>query len=133
MCWTRLKRFLALSVLYVLLLFLPSCFPCFADVRLTDEEATQLMEQIQGSKKDLAELQTQLETVQTQLTTAQEQLKTAQTQLDAVKSDYNEQKKSYEMQLTEAEKSSEKLKIFATATSTSSVIFCVLMVVFMFI
>ena len=55
------------------------------------------------------------------------------TELQDVKNTYTEQKKSYEMQLSEEQKKNEKLKTGITITGTSSAIFLVLMVVFIFI
>ena len=78
-----------------------------------------MMSEIQESKKDLKELQ--------------EKLLSAEAQLNDVKNTYNEQKASYEMQLNEAEKKQERMKTVATVTSTSTVIFAVLMVVFIFL
>lgn len=78
-----------------------------------------MLSEIQESKKDLKELQ--------------EKLLSAEAQLNDVKNVYNEQKTSYEMQLNEAEKKKESLKTVATVTSTSTVIFAVLMVVFIFL
>lgn len=78
-----------------------------------------MLSEIQESKKDLKELQ--------------EKLLSAEAQLNDVKNIYNEQKTSYEMQLNEAEKKQESLKTVATVTSTSTVIFAVLMVVFIFL
>ena len=78
-----------------------------------------MLSEIQESKKDLKELQ--------------EKLLSAEAQLNDVKNIYNEQKTSYEMQLNEAEKKHERMKTVATVTSTSTVIFAVLMVVFIFL
>ena len=78
-----------------------------------------MLSEIQESKKDLKELQ--------------EKLTSAEVQLNDVKNTYNEQKTSYEMQLNEAEKKQKNLKTAVTVTSTSTVIFAVLMVVFIFL
>lgn len=112
MCGKRLRKFLVLSVLFFLFFFSPSCFPCYAEVILTDKEAQEMLNEMQKSKMDLSSLQTQLEDV---------------------KSTYNEQKASYEMQLTKANQKKENLKTAVTVTSTSTVIFAVLMVLFIFI
>ena len=106
------KLFLLLSVLFYLLCFSPLSFSCYAEVILTDEESTEIMNEIQESKKDLKNLQTQLE--------------------DA-KNTYNEQKESYEKQLIEVKNDNEKLKTAVTVTGTSATIFAVLMVLFIFI
>lgn len=106
------KLFLLLSVLFYLLCFSPLSFSCYAEVILTDEESTEIMNEIQESKKDLKNLQTQLE--------------------DA-KNTYNEQKESYEKQLIKVKNDNEKLKTAVTVTGTSATIFAVLMVLFIFI
>ena len=90
MCYRRLKQCLVSLVLFSLLSFSPLCFSCYAEIKLTDEEAQQMLSEIQESKKDLKELQ--------------EKLLSAEAQLNDVKNTYNEQKTSYEMQLNEAEK-----------------------------
>ena len=51
MCGRKLKQLSALSVLYCLLFFSPFCFSCFAEVKLTDEEAEQILTEIEESKK----------------------------------------------------------------------------------
>jgi hypothetical protein len=89
-------------VLFSLSCFSPSCFTCSAEVILTDEEASEIQSVIQESKQELSD----------------------------VKNAYNEQRTSYEEQLKEAEVRQERLEKAVTVTGTSSVIFAVLMVVF---
>lgn len=89
-------------MLFFLSCFSPSCFTCSAEVTLTDEEVSEIQSVIQESKQELS----------------------------IVKKDYNEQRTSYEKQLKEAEEKQEKLEKAVTVTGTSSVIFAVLMVVF---
>ena len=93
MCGAKLKRLSALSVLFCLLSFSPLSFSCFAEVKLTEEEAETILNEISESKKEL----------------------------ENVKNTYNEQMTSYEMQLNEAEKQNQTLKTVAVATSSSSV------------
>ena len=106
MCGRRLKIFLSLLALLCLYLFLPLSASLCAEVRLTDEEAQTMMNEIQQSKKELETLRNQLETAETQLTD--------------VKNTYEEQKTSYEKQLDEAKKDKEKLKIATSVTGGSA-------------
>ena len=115
MCGKRLKRFLLLSGLFLLYLFVPSISYSYADVVLTDQEAQELMSEIQESKKDLTELQNQLSE--------------AETQLNDVKSTYEEQKKSYEMQLKEEKKRSIEAKIFAGSASASTLVISIVLLI----
>lgn len=109
MCSKRLKLFLVLSVLSFLSCFSPSCFTCSAEVTLTDEEADRILNELKESRTDLL---------------------TVQKELDSVKNDCEMQKQSYETQLAEAESKNKKLDKAVTVTGTSSIIFAVLMVVF---
>ena len=105
MCGAKLKRLSALSVLFCLLSFSPLSFSCFAEVKLTEEEAETILNEISESKKEL----------------------------ENVKNTYNEQMASYEMQLNEAEKQNQTLKAVAVATSSSSValtIVVILLIIF---
>ena len=92
MCGRKLKRFSALSVLFCLLSFSPLSFSCFAEVKLTDEEAETIQNEISESKKEL-------ENVKNELIQSQKELIEQKTELEDVKNTYNEQKTSYEMQL----------------------------------
>ena len=105
MCGQKLKRLSALSALFCLLSFSPLSFSCFAEVKLTDEEAETILNEISESKKELED----------------------------VKSTYNEQKTSYEMQLNEAEKQNKMLKTVSVATGSSAIaltIVVILLIVF---
>ena len=107
-------------------LVLLSCVPlshsfCYAEVRLTDEEVSEILNEIQLSKQELTELKTELEE-------SKKESQKLKTELGDVKSTYIEQKKSYEMQLEEAEKKNQTLKTCLTVTVTTSVIFAVLSV-----
>ena len=106
MCGRKLKTILSLLVLVCLLSFSPSSTSLCAEVRLTDQEAAQMMNEIQESKKDLETLKSQLETAETQLTD--------------VKNTYEEQKIYYEKQLEEARKDKERLKIATSVTGGSA-------------
>ena len=108
LCGRRLKKLLLLLVL-----LLPFISYSYADVILTNEEATELMSTIQESKKDLAELQSEL-------TSAEEQL-------NAVKNDYDELKKSYEQRLKEEKKKSTEAKIFAYSASASTLLISIVL------
>ena len=126
MCGRKLKRFSALSVLFCLLSFSPLSFSCFAEVRLTDEEAETIQNEISESKKEL-------ENVKNELIQSQKELIEQKTELEDVKNTYNEQKTSYEMQLDEAEKKDQTLKIVAVSTGSSSVallIVTILLIIF---
>ena len=105
MCGAKLKRLSALSVLFCLLSFSPLSFSCFAEVKLTDEEAETILNEISESKKELED----------------------------VKNTYNEQKTSYEMQLNEAEKQNKTLKTVSVATGSSTIaltIVVILLIIF---
>ena len=114
MCGKRLKVFLLLLGLSLLSPFVPLYSYSYADVILTDEEAQELMEQIQVSK--------------TELQTVRENLQSAQTELEDVKNTSIEQKIYYEEQLNEAEKKSQTLETCLTVTSTTTVVFALLLV-----
>jgi len=112
LCGKRLRRRSLLSVLFLLWLSVHCVSYSYADVTLTDEEAQQLMSEIQESRKDLTELQTQLADV---------------------KNDYEEQKTYYEEQLNEAKKKNSSLKTAVTATSASTAVFALLTVLLIFL
>ena len=114
MCGRKLKLFLASLVLFSLLSFSPFYFSCYAEVILTDEEATEIMNEISSSKMELEE-------VKNKLTESQKTLTEQKTVLEDVKNTYNEQKISYETQLNEAEKKNQILKSVAIATGSTSV------------
>ena len=105
MCGAKLKRLSALSVLFCLLSFSPLSFSCFAEVKLTEEEAETILNEISESKKEL----------------------------ENVKNTYNEQMTSYEMQLNEAEKQNKMLKTVSVAAGSSTValtIVVILLIIF---
>lgn len=99
MCGKRLKTFLSLSVLVLLLSCSRFCVPLYAEVKLTDREAQQLMNEIQESRKDLETLEQQLTDVQ---------------------NDCEEQKKYYEEQLKEVKKQEARYETLATVSGIST-------------
>lgn len=115
MCFRRLRRFSALSVLYCLSYFLPLSSLCYADVILTDSEAQKIMTEIQESKKEL-------QSAKNNLLLSQEELKAQREVLTDVMNDYVELKTSCGKQLEKAERRSKKLKFCVTITSVSTVI-----------
>ena len=115
MCRRKSRKRLLLLVLFSLLLPALFCSYSFAEVVLTDSEATELMNEIQESRKDLTQLKNQLSE--------------AETQLNGVKSDYEEQKKYYEMQLKEEKKRSTEAKIFAGSASASTILISVVLLI----
>jgi len=78
MCGRKLKAFL----LSLVLVFLSCSRLVYAEVTLTDEEATELQTLIQESQKELRLLKTELTDVQTNL---QEQKKSYEQQLNVAK------------------------------------------------
>lgn len=121
MCGKRLKVFLV-SLGLVLL----SCAPqshsfCYAEVRLTDEEANEILNEIQLSKQELNQVKTELEK-------SKKESQELKTELSNVKSTYIEQKNSYEMQLEEAEKENQIMADCLIATSTTCIILLIVLI-----
>lgn len=114
MCGRKLKTTLSLLVLVFLLLYSPYSMYLCAEARLTDEEASELMNEIQQSKEELQNVRKELKESQSDLTELENQL-------TDVKSTCEEQKKYYETQLNEAEKESQKLKIATSVTGGSAI------------
>ena len=131
-CSIKLKRFSALSVLFFLLSFSPFCFSCFAEVKLTDEEAEQILTEIEESKKELQNAKEDLTQSKEKLENVQKESQEQKTELQDVKGTYEEQKKSYEEQLSEAEKKNKGLKTAVTATSSASVVLTIAVVLPLF-
>ena len=121
MCGKKLKVFLLSLVLVSLSCAVQSFSFCYAEVRLTDEEANQWMNEIQESKKELNQ-------VKTELKESKRESQELKTELEDVKNTYSEQKTYYEKQLEEAEKKNQTLKTCLTVTATTSVILAVLSV-----
>lgn len=124
--WIKSKKLLLLSGLFLLSLSVPSISYSYADVVLTDKEASELMNEIQQSKEEL-------QNVKKELSESQNDLTKLENQLTDVKSTYEEQKKSYETQLSEAEKENQKLKIATSVTGGSAIallVVTVLLIIF---
>lgn len=122
MCGKRLKIFSLSLGLFFLSCFLPSFSLCYAEVRLTDKEANQLMSEIQESKKELNQVKTELEE-------SRKESQELKTELNDVKNTYSEQKIYYEEQLTEAKKKNKILKTALVATGTSTGILLIVTII----
>ena len=109
-----MKRFLTLLRFLLCLFFLSQSSYAFSEVTLTDEEAAELMSEIQESKKDLMKAKEQVENLQNQLN-----------QQEAI---WTEQSQSYKEQLTEAEKKKNQYKTATIATSGSTVVLLVVLI-----
>lgn len=101
MCSRRLRLYSALLVLCFLSFLSPSFCSCYAEVKLSDKEAEQILTELTESRKELVSVRTELE--------------------DA-KKDCKEQRISYEKQLEEAESRSRKLEKAVVATSSCSLL-----------
>lgn len=110
-----MKRFLTLLRFLLCLFFLSQSSYAFSEVALTDEEAAELMSEIQESKKDLMKAKEQAENLQNQLN-----------QQEAI---WTEQSQSYKEQLTEAEKKKNQYKTATIATGSSTVVLLVVLIV----
>ena len=133
MCGTKLKLFSALLVLSFLLCFSPLLSSLYAETVLTESEAQEILNEITESRKELNQVKEELIQSKENQQNVMKESQMLKTELQDVKNIYTEQKKSYEMQLNEEQKKNEKLKTGITITGTSSAIFLVLMVVFIFI
>lgn len=126
MCGKRLK----MSVLSLSLLLLSLCSPLsaslYAEVRLTDEEAQELLSEIEQSK-------TELQTVKKELKESKAESQELKTELEDVKNTYSEQKTYYEEQLSEAEQKNQTLKTCLIVATTASIIFSVLTALMLFL
>lgn len=110
-----MKRFLTLLRFLLCLLFLLQSSYAFSEVALTDEEAAELMNEIQESKKDLMK--------------AKEQVENLQNQLNQQEVIWTEQSQFYREQLTEAEKKKNQYKTATIATGSSTAILLVVLIV----
>ena len=110
-----MKRFLTLLRFLLCLLFLLQSSYAFSEVALTDEEATELMNEIQESKKDLMK--------------AKEQVENLQNQLNQQEVIWTEQSQFYREQLTEAEKKKNHYKTATIATGSSTAVLLVVLIV----
>lgn len=108
MCGIKSKRFLLLLVLVSVL----SVSPCFSKVVLTDEEAKEMMSEIEESKKELTELK-----------------ETSKSELETVRNTSQEQKKSYEEQLKEEKKKRILPWVMAGTSGTATVVLSVVLLI----
>ena len=120
MCGIKSKRFLLLLVLVSVL----SVPPCFSKVVLTDEEAKEMMSEVEESKKELTELR---ETSKKQIESLENSLEQSKSELETVRSTSQEQKKSYEEQLKEEKKKRILPWAMAGTSGTATIILSVVL------
>lgn len=121
--WKKLRLLSALLVLSFLYVFSPSPCSCSAEVVLTDEEAREMLSETEESRKEL-------QNVKDCLIQSQQDLIRQKEVSEDVRNTCEEQRKSYETQLEEKDRKNDVLTVVATSTGTASVIFAVLMIVF---
>ena len=122
MCGIKSKRFLLLLVLVSVL----SVSPCFSKVVLTDEEAKEMMSEIEESKKELTELR---ETSKKQIESLENSLEQSKSELETVRNTSQEQKKSYEEQLKEEKKKRILPWAMAGTSGTAAIILSVVLLI----
>ena len=122
MCGIKSKRFLLLLVLVSVL----SVSHCFSEVVLTDEEAKEMMSEIEESKKELTELR---ETSKKQIESLENSLEQSKSELETVRNTSQEQKKSYEEQLKEEKKKRILPWVMAGTSGTATVILSVVLLI----
>ena len=122
MCGIKSKRLLLLLVLVSVL----SVSPCFSKVVLTDEEAKEMMSEIEESKKELTELR---ETSQKRIESLENSLEQSQNELETVRNTSQEQKKSYEEQLKEEKKKRILPWAMAGTSGTATIILSVVLLI----
>ena len=122
MCGIKSKRFLLLLVLVSVL----SVPPCFSKVVLTDEEAKEMMSEIEESKKELTELR---ETSKKQIESLENSLEQSKSELETVRNTSQEQKKSYEEQLKEEKKKRILPWAMAGTSGTATIILSVILLI----
>ncbi len=122
MCGIKSKRFLLSLVLVSVL----SVSPCFSKVVLTDEEAQEMMSEIEESKKELTELR---ETSQKQIESLENSLEQSKSELETVRNTSQEQKKSYEEQLKEEKKKRILPWAMAGTSGTATIILSVVLLI----
>lgn len=122
MCGIKSRRFLLLLVLVSAL----SVSPCFSKVVLTDEEAKEMMSEIEESKKGLTELR---ETSQKQIESLEKSLEQSKSELETVRNTSQEQKKSYEEQLKEEKKKRILPWTMAGTSGTATIILSVVLLI----
>lgn len=122
MCGIKSKRFLLLLVLVSVL----SVSPCFSKVVLTDEEAKEMMSEIEESKKELTELR---ETSKKQIESLENSLEQSKSELETVRNTSQEQKKSYEEQLKEEKRKRILPWAIAGTSGTATVVLSVVLLI----
>ena len=122
MCGIKSKRFLLLLVLVSVL----SVSPCFSKVVLTDEEAKEMMSEIEESKKELTELR---ETSQKRIESLENSLEQSKSELETVRNTSQEQKKSYEEQLKEEKNKRILPWVMAGTSGTATIILSVVLLI----
>lgn len=122
MCGIKSKRFLLLLVLVSVL----SVSPCFSKVVLTDEEAKEMMSEVEESKKELTELR---ETSKKQIESLENSLEQSKSELETVRNTSQEQKKSYEEQLKEEKKKRILPWAMAGTSGTATIILSVVLLI----
>ena len=120
MCGIKSKQFLLLLVLVSAL----SVSPCFSKVVLTDEEAEEMMSEIEESKKELTELR---ETSKKQIESLENSLEQSKSELETVRNTSQEQRKSYEEQLKEEKKKRILPWAMAGTSGTATIILSVVL------
>lgn len=122
MCGIKSKRLLLLLVLVSVL----SVSPCFSKVVLTEEEAKEMMSEIEESKKELTELR---ETSQKRIESLENSLEQSKSELETVRNTSQEQKKSYEEQLKEEKKKRILPWAMAGTSGTATIILSVVLLI----
>ena len=122
MCGIKSKRFLLLLVLVSVL----SVSPCFSKVVLTDEEAKEMMSEIEESKRELTELR---ETSKNQTESLENSLEQSKRELETVRNTSQEQKKSYEEQLKEEKKKRILPWAIAGTSGTATIVLSVVLLI----
>ena len=120
MCGIKSRRLLLLLVLVSVL----SVSPCFSKVVLTDEEAKEMMSEIEESKKELTELK---EASKKQIESLENSLEQSKSELETVRNTSQEQKKSYEEQLKEEKKKRILPWAMAGTSGTATIILSVVL------
>lgn len=110
MCGRKSRAYSLLLALALLL----SASPCSSEVVLTDEEAQEMLSEMEQSKKEL--------------TTLKEQSQALQTELEELRDTSEEQSQSYERRLQEAEKEKRVPWVIAGASSVITLILSIAMI-----
>ena len=103
-----------------------SVSPCFSKVVLTEEEAKEMMSEIEESKKELTELR---ETSQKRIESLENSLEQSESELETVRNTSQEQKKSYEEQLKEEKKKRILPWAMAGTSGTATIILSVVLLI----